>query len=553
MSLGEGAKILRYFFISVAFLSLGGCGIGSAPADETGNTAVGGASSQNSAPTANAGSDQTAEIGTLVTLDGSGSSDPDGDALSYSWAIDVLPQGSTTALSDDTAVRPTLTPDTVGDYEMTLTVSDGTETSPVNTVTLTATEVNTPPIANAGTDQNVVTGDEVNLDGSLSEDPDGDLITYDWAFASVPEGSIASLSDASILNPTFTADIDGEFVLELSVSDGIAQSESDMVTITATTANATPVANAGADQNVVPGSLVVLDGSGSSDADGDGLLYSWSLQSVPENSTAVLDDQAAISPGFTADLEGTYVASLVVNDGIEDSTPDSVTITAATPNSIPAADAGADREAEVCEEVLLDGSGSTDADGDPLTYAWSFNSVPDGSSSQLQDSDKESSRFVPDTSGAYVARLAVSDESSTSEPDTVIISVSTGNTTASSKLRLLENVDGSLYERCLPYSSSGDAQIATSGFYCTISRFQLSAVGQDYTVTGLSVSSPNPDVSVFFSGLANNQIISAGTKVDFSLKASDTGETMAVEYNFTIAETGATFILNRELSCDTPE
>jgi hypothetical protein len=304
---------------------------------------------------------------------------------------------------------------------------------------------------------------------------------------------------------------------------------------------------------VVPGSLVVLDGSGSSDADGDGLLYSWSLQSVPENSTAVLDDQAVISPGFTADLEGAYVASLVVNDGIEDSTPDSVTITAATPNSIPAADAGADREAEVCEEVLLDGSGSVDADGDPLTYAWSFNSVPDGSSSQLQDSDKESSRFVPDTSGAYVARLAVSDESSTSEPDTVIISVSTGSTTAGSKLRLLENVDGSLYERCLPYSSSGDAQISTSGFYCTLSKFQLSAVGQDYTVTGLSVSSPNPDVSVFFSGLANNQVISAGTKVDFSLKASDTGETMAVEYNFTIAETGATFMLNRELSCDTPE
>ncbi len=545
--------MLKYIVAGTMLALLFGCGIGSAPNDETGTAGgVNATSTQNSTTTANAGADQAVEVGSFVSLDGSGSSDPDGDALSYSWNIDSSPQGSATTLSDQTAVKPTLTPDTIGDYKISLTVSDGSETSSADTVTVTANEANAPPVANAGVDQNVVTGDEVSLDASLSEDADGDLITYDWTFKSIPDGSSASLSDAGIVNPKFTADIDGEYVAELVVSDGTSQSAPDTVKVTAATANSVPVADAGADQNVVPGSLVILDGSGSSDADEDGLAFSWTLQSAPENSGAVLDDETAVSPSFTADLEGTYVAALVVTDGLEDSAPDSVTITAATPNSVPVADAGPDQEVEVCEEVLLDGSASSDADGDSLVYAWSFNSVPEGSSSQLQDIDSVVSRFVPDTAGAYTARLAVSDESSTSEPDTVLISAAIANGSSTSRLLLLENIDGVLYERCLPYFSSGEAQISTSGFNCTLGRFQLNARGQDFTIAELSASSSSPEVSVFFSGLGDNQVISSGTKADFSLRASDTVEITSVEYSFKIAETGAIFTLKRELSCTTP-
>jgi len=547
--------MLKNVVVVITLVLLCGCGIGSAPSDETGNTGTGGvssASTQNGAPKADAGMDQSVEVGDLVTLDGSGSSDPDGDTLSYDWSIDAAPQGSTASLSDRTAVKPTLTADSVGDYEISLTVSDGYENSPVDAVIVTAAEVNAPPVANAGVDQNVVTGEEVTLNASLSEDADGDLITYNWSFDSIPDGSSASLSDATIVNPKFTADIDGSYVVELTVSDGTSQSDPDTVTITAATANSVPVADAGADQNVVPGSLVVLDGSGSSDADEDGLLYLWNLQSIPENSVAVLDDEAAISPSFTADLEGSYTASLVVNDGIEDSTPDSVTITAATPNSVPVADAGPDSNAEVCEQVLLDGSASSDADGDSLTYAWSFNSVPEGSSSQLQDIESVTSRFVPDTAGAYTARLVVSDESATSEPDTVVISAAVATASGSSRLLLFENIDGDLYERCFPYFSSSEVQISTFGFNCTLGNFQLSAKGQDFTIEGLSASSANPEVSVFFSGLSDNQVISSGTRADFSLRASGTSEATSVEYRFEIAETGATFRLKSELSCSTP-
>ena len=97
--------------------------------------------------------------------------------------------------------------------------------------------------------------------------------------------------------------------------------------------NQPPVANAGTDQDVDTGSLVTLNGSGSSDPD-DGpspLSYSWVLDTVPADSTAMLANENTASPTFTADMDGTYTATLVVNDGADDSAPDSVTVTATTP------------------------------------------------------------------------------------------------------------------------------------------------------------------------------------------------------------------------------
>jgi len=92
--------------------------------------------------------------------------------------------------------------------------------------------------------------------------------------------------------------------------------------------NSPPVADAGPDDSVTVGVAYMLDGTGSSDPDGDDLTYSWSLQ-VPEGSTqASLDDATLSNPAFTPDVAGDYIAELVVNDGTEDSAPDSVTITA---------------------------------------------------------------------------------------------------------------------------------------------------------------------------------------------------------------------------------
>lgn len=89
-----------------------------------------------------------------------------------------------------------------------------------------------------------------------------------------------------------------------------------------------PVANAGPDQLGAVGAMVTLDGSGSTDADGDSLTFVWVLTTRPDGSTAVLDDSGAVLPTVVLDEPGIYVAQLVVSDRAAASEPDTVTITA---------------------------------------------------------------------------------------------------------------------------------------------------------------------------------------------------------------------------------
>ena len=79
--------------------------------------------------------------------------------------------------------------------------------------------------------------------------------------------------------------------------------------------NQPPVANAGADQTVLVNDTVQLDGSGSSDADGDSVIFSWSLVSKPSGSDATLSNTGIVNPSFEVDVAGTYSVQLMVNDG----------------------------------------------------------------------------------------------------------------------------------------------------------------------------------------------------------------------------------------------
>ncbi|MCJ7764898.1 MAG: M6 family metalloprotease domain-containing protein [Thiovulaceae bacterium] len=94
--------------------------------------------------------------------------------------------------------------------------------------------------------------------------------------------------------------------------------------------NVAPVADAGLYQYKSTGSTVILDGSGSSDANGDVLTYRWSFVSIPSGSSAALSFSETVSPRFTADLDGDYRIKLIVNDGQLDSTPAYVTVSTVT-------------------------------------------------------------------------------------------------------------------------------------------------------------------------------------------------------------------------------
>ena len=281
--------------------------------------------------------------------------------------------------------------------------------------------INTPPIADAGTDQSVYVNDTVTLDGSNSYDSDGDLLTYSWTFTSIPLGSLATLLNPDAVNPTFTVDVFGTYVVSLTVNDGTVDSAPSSVTIT--TLNSAPVADAGIDNSVYVTDTVTLDGSGSSDVDGDMLTYSWSFTSTPIGSIATILNETEVYASFVADIPGDYVVQLIVNDGTVNSDPDTVTIS--TLNSKPIADAGGDQAEFVGNTVTLDGSNSWDLDGDNLTYRWAFTSIPASSTATLSDQYSVGPTFFVDKPGDYVLSLIVNDGTVDSDPDMVIISTIT--------------------------------------------------------------------------------------------------------------------------------
>ncbi|SDH14550.1 Right handed beta helix region [Dyadobacter soli] len=87
--------------------------------------------------------------------------------------------------------------------------------------------------AKAGADQNVNAGSAVNLDGSASADSENKPFEFSWAFSKKPAGSTANLASATTAKPTFTADLPGEYEVELTISNANGQSK-DKVLITAT-------------------------------------------------------------------------------------------------------------------------------------------------------------------------------------------------------------------------------------------------------------------------------------------------------------------------------
>ncbi len=173
-----------------------------------------------------------------------------------------------------------------------------------------------------------------------------------------------------------------------------------------TPVNHAPVANAGADQTQPVGTPVQLNGTGSSDGDGNPLTFSWVLTSRPATSTATLSGAPTATPLFTIDKPGNYTVTLAVHDGQVSSAPDSVVIS--TVNSRPVARAGADQSGQVGTRITLEGSGSSDVDGDSLTYQWSL-AKPTTSTATLSNPTSVTPSFTIDVFGDYTAALTVHD------------------------------------------------------------------------------------------------------------------------------------------------
>jgi hypothetical protein len=332
--------------------------------------------------------------------------------------------------------------------------------------------------------------------------------------------------------------------------------------------NTTPVANAGSYQIVKLGDTVYLDGTASFDSDGDNITYSWSNRvsdqgfplpsggegSLPEGESpllnafgiiigwpihdAELENNTSATPHFVATELGEYQIYLIVTDGKNNSQISTVEIDVVQENTPPIANAGDDSSILINNEVILDGSLSTDTNNDLLTYFWSFSSIPNSSSAVLLNELTETPSFTPDVSGEYVISLTVNDGDVSSVVDSVVVFAE------AESIKLFANGFFSEWsEVAIPYSMSGVATGSIIGVpYYEVSKFKLTAAGKDFVIRNLSATDANLVVAPYFDGLRNGQIIADGTTVEFSLRSPLTRNVQAnLNFYFSIEGTNKTF------------
>jgi hypothetical protein len=348
-----------------------------------------------------------------LTASVSGASDADGDSISYTYAWTVngaAIHGSSSTLSSSNFVRD-------DDIAVTVTPSDGTESGHAITSS-TVTVGNAAPTLSSVyvTPSPAYTDDNLTANASGGSDADGDDITFTYQW--YRNGIALSGATSASLSSSYTTKGD-RLYCAVTPYDGFDYGTAHNSSFT-TINNSAPEALADATTGLTANEcdVIELDASGSSDADGDTLSYTWSLTSKPTGSLASSSDIATTtseSPTFRVDYAGNYTFSLSANDG-STSASDTVTITVydaasnATPVPVPDSDyttltqttgcssAGSGYVCTPCSGTFnIDATASYDDDGDPLHYAWSTASGYATIASATSESTTVQMRGMPTT------------------------------------------------------------------------------------------------------------------------------------------------------------
>lgn len=436
----------------------------------------------NRAPIAAAGTDRSVDQGGVVQLDGTGSADPDGDPITFRW---TQTGGVAVQLSNPASPQPTFSAPAGLQADEVLTfalvVNDGQLDSSPSTVRITVLGP-PPPGTNiaptalvTASSENVSTGQRaVKAVDGIADGYPGDY-TREWATIGERAGAWLELSwsqvhtiDRVVLHdrPNLSDQVlsatllfsDGSTVaigplpnggtpvtytftprqanrLRFRV-DGVDPSTNNIglaeILVFDSTwtppPNQPPVAAAGPDQTTTQGATVQLDGTGSTDSDGDPLTFLWSQTGgTPVTLSAASSPQPTfIAPSSGSTTDDILTFSLVVYDGLAQSAPDSVSVTVSgvPVNRTPIAAAGPDQTVSQGAVVQLDGAGSTDPDGGALSYSWTQVA---GTPVTLSSTTASRPTFTAPTgaSSDEVLRfqLIVNDGQLDSAPDTVDVTI----------------------------------------------------------------------------------------------------------------------------------
>jgi len=331
----------------------------------------------------------------IVTFNASGSYDPDGYIVDYSWDFG---DGNTA-----TGVTVSHSYSASGAYTVTLTVTD--DDGATDSITATKTVRNRPPVASFTESAHTVDTDEtISFDASDSYDPDGTIVSYVWDFGDGTTGTGVSVQHAYSQ--------DGSYTVTLTVTDD--DGATDTAEATKTVLNRSPVASFTESAHTVDtDETIYFDASASYDPDGTIVSYSWDFG---DGNTAT---GVTVSHAYADD--GSYTVTLTVtdNDGATDSAHATKTVMNRPPVAIFTESA---HTVSTSENIHFDASESYDPDGTIVSYSWDFG---DGNTATGATSDHAYSE-----DGNYTVTLTVTDDDGASASSVATKIVQTETETA---------------------------------------------------------------------------------------------------------------------------
>ncbi len=461
----------------------------------------------NVAPVANPGGPYLADLGLPLTLNGSGSSDPNewaGDLIqSYQWLV-----GGSIALF---GVSPTLTAAQVdalglGTHSVTLTVTDTFGATGTAGSTLSIYD-NQPFASFTATPNPAAPGQAVTLDASSSSHgrPDRSIVSYAWDFGDGSAGSGVTVGHAYALFGSYTA------MLTVTDNNVPPKTATTSVVVTVNQGNLPPVAVPGGPYLADQGLPLTLDGSASSDPNvpaGDSIVsYQWLVAGtiVPSGVTPTLTAAQVDALGF-----GTFAVQLTVTDTFGATGTGSSTLSVYD-NRPFATFTASPNPAAPGQAVTLDASGSTQGRPDRhiVKYEWAFGdggtyTETAGSAADGAFDGKTTHAYV--LFGSYTATLTVTDNNVPPKTATasVVVSVNQGNVPPVAvpggpylaDLGQPLTLDGSGSSD--PNASAGDSivsyqwlvagSLALSGPTPTLTAEQVDALGLGTYMLGLTVT-----------------------------------------------------------------